>query len=54
MGPATLSTSVTIPGQADTTADSNLSFLQGHTVCPSSKLLTVQQGGLNEPWQQWS
>lgn len=42
MGPATLPTSVTIPGQANTAANPNLPLLQGHTIRSHGKLLTIQ------------
>lgn len=41
MGPTSITTSLTIPCEADATDDSNLSFLSRHTICADGKLLAI-------------
>ena len=51
MGPATVSTSVTIPRQTDTATDLSFSLHQGNSLCVDSELPTIQQGSTDESRQ---
>ena len=52
LGPIAVASSVPIPRQAHSTADTGLALFQGYNICSNGQLPTVQQGGLDEPWQQ--
>ena len=54
MGPATVSSSITIHGQTDSTADFGFPFLQGNFVCFDGQLFAVSQRNPNLSWKQWN
>ena len=52
LGSATVPAGIAVPHQANPATDQKLPFLQSYTICSFGKLFAVQQGGLDEPWQQ--
>ena len=51
LGPAKVSSSVTVPYQANSATDQNLTLFKSYTLRSDGKLLAVHQGGLLVPWQ---
>lgn len=50
VGPAEVAPSLAVPGQANPTANLDLSFLASYFVRLDGQLFTVQQGGADESW----
>ena len=50
LGPAEVPTSVPVPGQTNSTTDSNLPFLKSYPIRSHGELPTIQQGDLVVSW----
>lgn len=53
MGPAEVASGLTVPRQADTTADTYLSSLESYAVRPDGELPAVQKRNTDEPGKFW-
>lgn len=53
MGAAEVASGLTVPRQADTTADTHLPSHESYAVRPDGELSTIQKRSTNEPGEFW-